>query len=189
MAGKNHWTLGGGLASGKSKVRELLAHHGMATIDADQVGHQVLASFGPAFSDVADRWPHVVVDGEIDRRALANVVFNDGGELATLESLTHSHIFETIRAMVEGIEATVIVEVPLLAHRLGEDWKTIIVDCRDEIRLVRAVERGMTTEDARARIAAQPSRQQWLAAADVVIPNHDGPGELISTVGHLVPEL
>jgi dephospho-CoA kinase len=189
MTGKNRWTLGGGLASGKSKVRELLANHGVATIDADQVGHQVLASTGPAFSDVAERWPHVVEEGEIDRRALADVVFNDAGELATLESLTHPHIFDAIRTMAEGIEATVVVEVPLLAHRLGDDWKTIIVDCRDEIRLVRAVDRGMTAEDARARMAAQPSRQQWLAAADVVIPNHDGPGELISAVGRLVPEL
>lgn len=150
----SRWVLSGGLASGKTLVRRLLEESGVDTIDADSMGHLVLQSDGPAFAGVVERWPHVVKDGEIDRRSLADVVFSDPGELDTLESMTHPHIFDLIRARVEHIEAPVVVEVPLLSHGLGEEWNRIVVDCRDEIRLRRAISRGMdeTDEIGRAHV-------------------------------------
>lgn len=181
-AGKTHWVLSGGLASGKSKVRELLESHGIVTIDADDIGHGVLDPQGPAFAEVAQRWPEVVLDGEISRSALASIVFNDREELATLESITHPHIFDKIRAQVEKIESTVVVEIPLIGHRLGEDWARIVVDSRDEVRFGRAVARGMSDADVRARMASQHSRSVWLAAADLVIPNHGSEQDL----GHVI---
>jgi dephospho-CoA kinase len=181
--------LGGGLASGKSVVRRLLSEAGVSTIDADSIGHFVLDAEGPAFDQVATRWPHVVREGEIHRPSLAAIVFNDPTELTSLEAITHPHIFDTIRAMVEEIDGPVVVEVPLLSHGLGDDWCRIVVDASDEARLERAVERGMSREDATARMAAQPSRGEWLASADLVIPNNGTVEELESTVGALVPAL
>jgi len=183
---ENHrWVLSGGLASGKSKVREFLASLGVVTIDADAVGHEVLEQDGPAFDAVSSRWPQVVRDGEVERRALAEIVFNDPDELVALEGITHPHIFDTIRARVEGLNAVVVVEVPLLSHGLGDEWRRVIVDCRDDVRLERAIQRGMTDEDARARMAAQPSRQEWLAVADLVVPNHGSLDELERAVAVL----
>ncbi|MFP3881044.1 MAG: dephospho-CoA kinase [Actinomycetota bacterium] len=168
---EHRWILSGGLASGKSQVRRLLEEHGFHTIDADRVGHDVLRSEGPAFDEVVTRWPDIVADGEVDRRALAAVVFNDPVELAALEAITHPHIFDMINARVEDVDEAVVVEVPVLGHSLGPDWRRIVVDCRDEIRLERAISRGMAAADAQARMASQPSRAEWLAVADVVLPN------------------
>lgn len=179
---QHRWVLSGGLASGKSIVREFFAESGVATIDADRVGHTVLEPDGPAFEEVADRWPQVATDGVIDRQLLASIVFQDPAQLAELESITHPHIFDTIKTQVEGIEGPVVVEVPLLSHGLGEGWRRIVVDCRDEVRLKRAVDRGMSEDDVRSRMRSQPSRQEWLASADLVIPNHVAVDELGSTV-------
>jgi dephospho-CoA kinase len=113
---------------------------------------------------------------------VASIVFNDPVELAALEAITHPHIFDTINARVEGVESAVVVEVPVLSHGLGDDWRRIIVDCRDDIRLHRAIDRGMSEDDARSRIAAQPGRAEWLAEADLVIPNHGSERELHEAV-------
>jgi dephospho-CoA kinase len=184
---QHRWILSGGLASGKSKVREYLANAGIVTIDADSIGHFVIHAGGPAFAEVAERWPHVVRDGEIDRPSLASVVFNEPGELAALEGITHPHIFEVIKDRVEEVQGTVVVvEIPLLSHGLGHEWRRIVVDCRDDVRLVRAMERGMSEDDARARMRAQPSRAEWLAVADLVVPNHASLEELERAVQPLV---
>lgn len=188
-SGQHQWVLSGGLATGKSIVSGFLADAGVATINADSIGHLVLAPEGPAFSDVAGRWPDVVQRGKIDRQALAEVVFNDSRELAALESMTHPHIFDTIRVRVEEIEGPVVVEIPLIDHGLGSHWRRIVVDSRESQRLERAMARGMSLQDAKARIAAQPSREKWLAVADLVIPNHASQAELEVTVGAVVGSL
>lgn len=181
--------LSGGLASGKSKVRQLLEDQGVTTIDADTIGHQVLQRDGSAFEEAVARWPGVLEDGEINRSALAAIVFDDGEELAALESITHPHIFGIIRSQVEGIDSTVVVEIPVSDHGLGEQWRRMVADCRDGIRLERAIARGMSEEDARSRMSKQPSRQEWLASADLVVPNHGSVDELRSTVLAIVPHL
>jgi dephospho-CoA kinase len=167
----------------------MLAEKGIATVDADEVGHDVLGRDGPAFDEVASRWPEVVVEGVIDRSALAAIVFGERDELEALESITHPHIFDTIRARVERLQPPVVVEIPLLREGLGGEWHRLVVDSRDDVKLARAVERGLGESDARARLNAQPSRSAWLAAADLVIPNHGSVDELRivvdSAAGHL----
>ena len=179
---KHRWILSGGLASGKSMVRQLLEAAGISTIDADSVGHSVLLPEGEAYSAVAERWPTVVRGGEIHRGSLASIVFGDPDELAALEAITHPHIFDAIGARVEQVESVVVVEMPVLSNGLGDDWHRIVVDCRDEVRLERAINRGMRRSDASARLTTQPSRMEWLAQADLVIPNHGSLDELDRTV-------
>ncbi len=184
--GQRRWVLSGGLGSGKSTVRKLLERHGIATIDADLVGHQVLEPDGPAFPDVAARWPQVVENGRISRPALASIVFSDHRELAYLESVTHSHIFGIIKTRVEEIDSPVVVEIPLLNHGLGEEWRRLVVDVTTRIQLARTRTRGMDSKDARARLDAQPKREEWLAVADLVIPNHASESDLEATVAKAV---
>lgn len=167
----------------------MIASAGIATLDADQIGHTVLEPEGQAFAEVATRWPAVVRDGLVDRSILASVVFNDPTEMAVLESITHPYIFDKIRGRVEEVHGPAVVEIPLLSHGLGDEWGRIVVDSRDEIRLRRATARGMSEDDARARISRQPSRQEWLAAADFVIPNHGSQDDLEMTVRTLLDHL
>ncbi|HEU4320761.1 MAG TPA: dephospho-CoA kinase [Acidimicrobiia bacterium] len=190
MSSEQHrWVLSGGLASGKSTVRVLLAEAGVTTVDADSVGHDVLAPDGPAFPQVADRWPEVITDGAVDRRALAGVVFNDMSQLRELEGITHPHIFDRINDRVKDLTGPVVVEIPVLGHGLGDGWRRVLVDARDEVRLERAVERGMGRADALARMDSQPSRAEWLSLADLVIPNNASLDELRAAVAAVVPHL
>lgn len=180
---QRRWVLSGGLASGKSAARRMFADAGLTTIDADSVGHQMIQPDGPAFDEVARRWPQVVREGEINRRSLAEIVFNDPAELEALEAITHPHIFDTIRSRVEDEDTAVVLEIPLLEHGLGPGWSRIVIDSHDEVRLTRALQRGMDEGDARARIESQPPRARWLGAADLVIPNHGTMEDLEETVG------
>ncbi len=183
--GDRRWLLVGGIGSGKSAVRQLLAERGIRTIDADSVGHAVLGD--EARAQVAERWPEAVLEGEIDRKLLAGIVFDDPVELAALEAITHPLIFGRIMAELEGFSGVAVVEMPLLDP--GLEWPVIVVDAPDELRLERAMARGMSREDAERRMAAQPDRAEWLAAADVVIPNQESLADLAMAVDELIPML
>ena len=135
------------------------------------------------------RWPTVVNAGIVDRRALAEIVFDDRSELDALESITHPHIFGRILDEVSRIEGPVVVEVPLIEHRLGDDWTTVVVDVRTPERIERLLARGMDEADARSRISSQPSRMEWLAAGDLVVPNNGSIEELSHVVDSLLSQL
>lgn len=183
------WQLGGGIGSGKSTVRRMLEELGVQAIDADSIGHEVLAPGAPAFEAVATRWPEVVVEHRIDRAALGRVVFASPEALAELESYTHPHIFGRIMDRLQSLEGPVVIEIPLLDSPAFSGLGRIVVDCEDEIRVRRVVERGMAETEARQRMATQPSRAQWLASADIVVPNHDGLEELWAAVRSVRPLL
>jgi len=185
----HRWLLGGGIGSGKSTVRRLLAEAGVHTIDADSIGHAILEPDGAAFSEVTRRWPSVVLDGIVDRASLAKIVFSDAEQLAELEAITHPYIFGTISGLVEEIVGVAIVEIPLLRKTPPGQWKRLVVDCDDKVRLVRLIARGMTEDDARARMESQPPRAEWLAVADMVVPNHGGMRDLVVAVERLMPSL
>jgi dephospho-CoA kinase len=179
------WLITGGIGSGKSEVRRLLAVRGIRTIDADAVGHSVLAD--EALAPVGDRWPDVVLEGQIDRKSLARIVFANPDELRALEEITHPLIFGRIRDELEGFSGVAVVEMPLLEPGLG--WPRMVVDARDDVRLQRAMLRGMSEAEVRERMAAQPSRARWLAGAALVVPNHGDLGELEESVDELAGHL
>jgi dephospho-CoA kinase len=167
----------------------LIADHGVSTIDADAIGHSVLEPGGGAFAAIAERWPSVLVDDKVDRASLASIVFADPSQLEELEGITHPLIFGRISAQVEDIVEAVVVEIPLIRKAPPGEWRRLVVDCDDEIRLARVIGRGMSRGDAEARMASQPSRQEWLAVADMVIPNHRSESELAETVAAAIPML
>ena len=179
----------GGLGSGKSTVAGLLAAKGAVAIEADQIGHEVLASGGAAFAPVAARWPHVVVDGEIDRLLLAAVVFSDADQLEELEAITHPAIGAEIvtRAHAAG-DTPVVVELPVPAI-VGPGWTWIVVVADPSERIARAVARGMAELDAQRRISAQLSEAQWRARATHVIVNDGTRDQLQAKVDALWEQL
>lgn len=180
--------LTGGIGAGKSTVGELLRARGALVIDADQVGHQVLAPGGAAFARVAESWPSVVVGGVIDRKRLADIVFSNPSDLERLESYTHAAIRQAIGNLIEhSTEQVVVVEVPLLTDFMGAGWLRVVVDADPDARTERLQRRGMNLDDANRRMAAQPSRAEWVASADVVIDNSSDPnavGNQIDALWH-----
>ncbi|HUR22450.1 MAG TPA: dephospho-CoA kinase [Acidimicrobiales bacterium] len=171
--------LTGGIGSGKSTVAGMLADRGAVVIDADRLARDAVAVGTDGYRAVVDRFgPQVVTgDGALDRRALAGVVFDDPAALADLNAIVHPPVRAAIAERVAELAATdavVVLEIPLLVES-GRSYgasQVIVVDCPEDIAVGRLVQvRGMDEGDARRRIAAQVSRAERRAAADIVIDN------------------
>jgi dephospho-CoA kinase len=170
--------LTGGIGAGKSEVSRLLVECGAVLIDADRIAREVVAPGTPGLAAVVDAFGADVLaaDGSLDRPKLGSIVFSDPAKLAVLNSIVHplvgarSHELEAAAAD----DAVVVHDVPLLAENgLAPRYDVVIVvDAGPETQLDRLVRlRGMTEEDARARMAAQATREQRRAIADIVIDN------------------
>ncbi len=161
----------GGIGAGKSAVTECFAAMGAVTIEADRVGHEILAPGTPVWDSVAEQWPSVITPGgEIDRAELGAIVFADPDALVLLESYTHPAISRVINERAGAISGPVVVEVPILLS-LDGDWTVVFVDASLDTRLDRAQSRGMDRVDAMRRARQQPDRETWLEIADYVVEN------------------
>jgi dephospho-CoA kinase len=170
--------LTGGIGAGKSEVSRLLVEHGAVLIDADRIAREVVAPGTPGLAAVVDAFGEGVLapDGGLDRPKLGSIVFADPGKLAVLNSIVHPLVGDRSRTLEEAApeDAVVVHDVPLLAENgLAALYDlVIVVDARPGTQLDRLVRlRGMTEEDARARMAAQASRDKRLEIADIVIDN------------------
>ena len=169
--------LTGGLGSGKSTVAALFGEHGAVIIDADVVAREVVRAGTPGFAAVVARFGPDVVgrDGELDRAALARIVFADGAALDELNAIVHplvgSRSAELAAAVPPG--AVVVHDIPLLAENgLADRFDTVVVVEADrEIRLARLAERGLTRAEAEARMAAQATDEKRRAIADEIVRN------------------
>lgn len=190
--------LTGGIGAGKSTVAQALVARGAALIDADQIARQVVEPGRPAHQALVERFGTAILagDGTIDRPALAAVAFADQAALAELNAITHPAIAAEMarqRAGYEGTDAVVLLDIPLMtpAQRqlLGLDV-VVVVDCDPDVAVERLVsQRGMEEEQARARMAAQPSREERLAGADLVVDNSDGRDKLLAEVQRVWADL
>jgi dephospho-CoA kinase len=172
--------LTGGIGSGKSTVAGGLLARGAGMVDADAISRQILEPGGPAYQPVIDRFGPAIVrsDGSIDRPALAGAVFGDPAALADLNQLTHPVIGRVMaERMVEAAadHGIVVLDIPLLNIATRDRFQfgaIVVVDTPEEVALARLVgQRGFTEADARARVAAQISRDERRALADLVLDN------------------
>lgn len=167
--------LTGGIASGKSTIARRLESHGAVVVDADQTVRDLQRSGEPVFDAIVRQFGDAVVaaDGELDRAALGSIVFGDADELARLNAIVHPAVkAETQRRFREASDRVVVYDVPLLAEARGSDeWDLIVVaNAPAETRIRRMIEeRGMSHDDATARIANQTTDDERLSVADVVI--------------------
>ncbi|MFI1795863.1 dephospho-CoA kinase [Streptomyces sp. NPDC020379] len=178
--------LTGGIGAGKSEVSRLLASYGAVVVDSDRIAREVVEPGTPGLAAVvAEFGPEVLTaEGALDRPRLGAVVFADPDRLAALNAIVHP----LVRARSAELEAAaapdavVVHDVPLLAENgLAPLYDLVVViDAGTRTRLDRLVRlRGMTPDEARARMAAQATREQRLAVADFVIDN-DGPLEALA---------
>lgn len=171
--------LTGGIASGKSTIARRLAEHGAVVVDADRIVRDVQQPGSPVLSAIADEFGSDVVaaDGKLDRAALGSRVFGDPDAVARLNAIVHPAVrTESARRFAQAFsadpDAVVVYDVPLLVEaRASDPWELIVVaHAPADVRARRMVElRGMTEQDAAARLASQVSDDARLALADVVI--------------------
>lgn len=187
--------LTGGIASGKSTVAELFAQQGVPVIDTDQIARDVVEPGTPGAAAIAREFGPQVFDaaGQLDRRALRNLVFADAQARRRLEAITHPAILaELERRSREAGGAYQLLVIPLLVEngrRVAADH-VLLVDCPETMQLQRVMARdGSTREQAQAILDAQASRAQRLAAADTVIVNDGDRRQLEVAVKRLHEQL
>ncbi len=177
--------LTGGIGAGKSEVSRLLASFGAVVIDADRIAREVVAPGTPGLAAVvAEFGPEVLAaDGTLDRPRLGAIVFSDPQRLAALNAIVHPLVAQRSAELQQaaGPDDIVVHDVPLLTENgLAPRYDVVVVvDAAPQTQLDRLVRlRGMTGDEARARMTAQATREQRLAVADIVIDN-DGPLEAL----------
>lgn len=170
--------LTGGIASGKSTVSAMLVELGAVLIDADALAREVVAHGTPGLAAVvAEFGPSLLTpEGDLDRPAMGRLVFGDDDARRRLEAIVHPLVFERIVALEAAVSDgdVVVHDIPLLAESGRADTfdAVLVVDVPLEVQLQRLVaDRQMSPADARARIAAQASREDRLAIATHVIDN------------------
>lgn len=188
--------LTGGIGSGKSTVADLLVERGAVLIDADRIVRELQAPGGSVFDAMVERWGDTIVadDGTLDRQAVADIVFNDEDELKALNDLVHPAVGEAMKQQREaamGTDAVVVLDIPLLVRADGTSDKDryanlagiVVVDVDTDLAADRLVQhRGFSSDDARARMANQASREDRRAVADVVIDNSGSLDDLVAQV-------
>ncbi|MFJ3085723.1 dephospho-CoA kinase [Streptomyces sp. NPDC086838] len=175
--------LTGGIGAGKSEVSRLLVGHGAVLVDADRIAREVVEPGTPGLAAVVEEFgPGILTpQGTLDRPALGAIVFADPDRLAALNAIVHPLVRDRSAELEKaaGPDSVVVHDVPLLTENgLAPLYDlVVVVDAAPETQLDRLVRlRGMTEADARARMAAQATREQRRAVADLVIDN-DGPVE------------
>ncbi len=178
----------GGIGSGKSTVTTLLAEHGARVIDVDSISHRITAEGGPAYAQIVETFGPTILnhEGAIDRHRLADIVFRDPARRRILEDIVHPRVSESIELELAGSrEEIIVLDHPLLVEtdarqRFALDG-VIVVDTPIDLVIARLVDhRGMTPDEAHARIAAQSSREERLQAADFIVMNMGTREELVA---------
>jgi dephospho-CoA kinase len=184
--------LTGGIGSGKSAVSARLDERGALVIDADKIAREVVEPGTPGLAAVVAEFGEEVLlpSGGLDRERVGKIVFADPDRLAALNAIVHPLVGERMQELMDAApeDAIVVYDVPLLAENglAGMYDVVVVVDAPEETQLDRLTSRrGMTEEDARARMANQATREQRRAVATHVIDNSGTLDDLKSQVDAL----
>ena len=169
--------LTGGIGAGKSTVADLFSQKGAVVIRSDELARQVIEPQTPGFQQVIARFGKDFINSEgyIDRAKLAQVVFHDDAALKDLENIVHPLVRSKTNQIIDQhtSETIIVNEIPLLLEKKMEslfDFLVIVISS-EKNRLERLAQRGLTTEQATARMAKQVSDDERKAAADFLIVN------------------
>ncbi len=180
--------LTGGIGSGKSTVAGLLAAREARIVDADRIAREVVEPGTPGLQAVVTAFGDGVLtpEGTLDRPALAAIVFADPGARRRLDGIVHPLVRARAAELVAAAppDAVVVQDVPLLVEtgQAGSYDLVLVVEADLDTRVRRLVGRGLSEDDARARIAAQATDEQRRAVADVVLDNSGTVEELEAQV-------
>ena len=183
--------LTGGIGAGKSTVADLFSQKGAVVIRSDELARQVIEPQTPGFQQVIARFGKEFVNSEgyIDRGKLAQIVFSDDAALKDLENIIHPLVRNKTNQIIDQhtSETIIINEIPLLLEKKMEslfDFLVIVISS-EKNRLERLAQRGLTKDQATARIAKQVSDDERKAAADFLIVNDGNLDQLDADVENI----
>ncbi|MET0104785.1 MAG: dephospho-CoA kinase [Sedimenticola sp.] len=180
--------LTGGIGSGKSVVTRRFADLGVPVIDADLVAREVVEPGQPALAEITARFGSQLLDdeGKLRRKALREIVFNDNKAREDLEAILHPRIRQRMQQKLESLSAPyTILAIPLLVETAQQDRvdRVLVVDCTVDEQIRRVSQRdGITSEQARAILDTQATREQRLSVANDIIDNSGTIEELDASV-------
>jgi dephospho-CoA kinase len=169
--------LTGNIGTGKSVARRMLEHLGAYGIDADALAHRAIAKGAPGYAPIVHTFGRWILapDGQIDRSKLGKLVFADAEALASLEKIVHPLVGQALDYLIERSKHPVVVieAIKLIEAGLHKDCDSLWVTYAPfDLQVARLVnKRGMSVENARQRIEAQPPQSEKVSAADIVIKN------------------
>jgi dephospho-CoA kinase len=182
--------LTGGIGSGKSRAAAILEEFGAHSISADTLAREVLERGEDGYNEVVAYFgDEILNEGQIDRKKLAEIVFNDSNQLEVLESITHPLIRAKFVSETRGLpeNSGVVYEIPLLAESISRQKQldfdhVIVLESETETRVARLIERGLSAKEAQLRIANQYSDAQRKEIATHLIKNEGSLEELINAL-------
>ena len=182
--------LTGGIGAGKTLAAQFFSQLGAIVIDADQLARAVIKPGTRGFTEVVARFGSTIINnGDIDRKALAKIVFADPDARKDLEAIIHPLVLEEFDEAVESLEADEIMvyEIPLLAETAAAGRFDFVVTIEADlgIRRQRLFDRGLLAEDIENRIASQASPEARADVADVVIINDGDEDDLLRKIENL----
>ena len=182
--------LTGGIGCGKSLAAQYFAELGALVIDADQLARAAIERGSDGFDEVVALFgDSILKDGNIDRRALGELIFKDPKARASLEGLIHPFVrreFEEAVASLKG-DDVLVYEIPLLFESKSHDRFDLVITVESELenRIARLRDRGMHISEIEGRIAAQATREQRTEIADFLIENDGSEDELLRQVENI----
>ena len=184
--------LTGGIAAGKSTVAKRLVELGAIEVDADLLAKEAVAAGSDGLKAIVANWGESILgpDGELDRAAMAKIIFNDPKQRQVLEDIVHPAVAARSREMILGAGAgsIVIYNVPLLVEanvQLPFDL-VVTVEAPQSAQIDRMVRhRGMSEDDAKARISAQATPAQRAQRAEVILNSNQSLGRLLDDTDDL----
>ena len=192
-----HVALTGGIATGKSHVLAAFASRGIPTIDADLLAHAVVAAGTPAAQAIERRFGRDVIesDGEINRRKLGAVVFNDTSARRDLEAIVHPAVYSAIRRWFDMLPAgtpLAVADIPLL-YETGHDSDfdvVVVAACEPQEQIRRVMSRdGLTEAEAQSRVGAQLPIAEKIGRADHIVWTTGTQTETSASVGDVINRL
>ena len=186
--------LTGGIGCGKSLAAQYFADFGAIVIDADQLARAAIERGSAGFDEVVSIFgDSILKNGDIDRRALGELVFKEPSSKVKLENIIHPWVRQEFEEAVSSLKAdeTLVYEIPLLFETGGQDRFDIVVTVESsmENRVTRLRARGLHISEIEARIAAQATREQRESIADFLIENDGSEDELLRKVENIWDEL
>jgi len=179
--------LTGGIGSGKTMVGEIFAELGALVVDSDQLAREVVERGSKGFDLIVTEFgDEVLKHGDLDRAALASLIFKDPKKRAKLEEITHPLIRQSFAKIISsaGSDSIIINQIPLLVES-KHDYKfdhIITISVPEEIRTERLLKRGLTLTQIDQRMKAQATDAQREVISDTVIVNNKSEQELITQV-------
>jgi dephospho-CoA kinase len=182
--------LTGGIGCGKSLAAQYFAELGALVIDADQLARAAIERGSAGFDEVVALFGDSILrDGNIDRRALGEIIFKDPKAKVALENIIHPFVrreFEEAVASLKG-DDVLVYEIPLLYETSAHARFDIVITVESEMenRIARLRGRGMHISEIEGRIAAQATREQRIEVSDFLIENDGSEDELLRQVENI----